>query len=626
MKLFRNASTAGTRFGSISLLALISAVAHGPLLPRAQADANVVLWDTSTPLPAALGIEDRTSWKAVPTDLLTLEANPPKASSDPGYYGREYSFKGDAVVENQRLIAVFWSAKGRVTIYSKAERMMPSGAAQGNAPLASKIVELVPLEAKTKPLTLNRIEIVRNADDQVVLQVLFKGSPDASAVLAFDKTEIVEIKPSANLKGISLSGTFEYGIIPSFIGDDLIFSADGQNATNKLWLPSENFFLGLLKGESSELVMTWPKTKQQVQLCLGEEQSSQGSIESIDFANDGQSLYLAPLAAPGIWHKEALNPSYLEKDVQISWKKPFPAKWKTQLYEEALKTTFAFRESKGDIWRGVPGSYDYPVWFAGDQTFYHLSKKVPPKGESLIYCLEGQNTPNSISTPVDILKATLGRSASDPILDLAGRKLRTHHRRGGDGVHRACTCGCTEAIQGVFEAGEEVVRKEDISGDLEDMIYFVHHHVDRINEYQRFAADLLQFLQSTKTSTPDLGAFIDSLDQIVRRIPEEYSVQQENMKSFAYADELVRRTLALTEKKDPGNLKAYMEVLKEWRAMGGAQDYVLAQCHTITRKLAQEAGYGCVAEPKAVALAREIRARARQCLRNPDGYEIWADY
>jgi len=27
-----------------------------------------------------------------------------------------------------------------------------------------------------------------------------------------------------------------------------------------------------------------------------------------------------------------------------------------------------------------------------------------------------------------------------------------------------------------------------------------------------------------------------------------------------------------------------------------------------------------------VPLAEEIRARARQCLRNPDGYEIWADY
>src|SRR6058998_3428609 len=89
---------------------------------------------------------------------------------------------------------------------------------------------------------------------------------------------------------------------------------------------------------------------------------------------------------------------------------------------------------------------------------------------------------------------------------------------------------------------------------------------------------------------------------------------------------LARQTLALASRKDSNNLKAYMDLLKAWRAMGGAQDYVLAQCHTITRKLFQEAGYGCVDQPKAVAIAREVRARCRQVLRNPDGYEIWADY
>ena len=103
-------------------------------------------------------------------------------------------------------------------------------------------------------------------------------------------------------------------------------------------------------------------------------------------------------------------------------------------------------------------------------------------------------------------------------------------------------------------------------------------------------------------------------------------MQQENMKSFAYADDLLRRTMLLTEKKDTNNLPAYMELLKEWRGMGGAQDYVLAQCHIITRRLAQAAGYGCVNQASAVPLARELRARARQCLRHPDGYEIWGDY
>ena len=158
------------------------------------------------------------------------------------------------------------------------------------------------------------------------------------------------------------------------------------------------------------------------------------------------------------------------------------------------------------------------------------------------------------------------------------------------------------------------------------MNYFVECHVERIEEYQRFAADMIQFLKAKAAASPELKPYLESLEQIVQQIPQEYNVQKENMKSLEHAGELTRQTMALTGSKNTNNLTAYMELLKAWRAMGGAQDYVVAQCHTITRKLFQEAGYGCVNDPKAVPVAQEVRARCRQVLRNPDGYEIWANY
>ena len=93
-----------------------------------------------------------------------------------------------------------------------------------------------------------------------------------------------------------------------------------------------------------------------------------------------------------------------------------------------------------------------------------------------------------------------------------------------------------------------------------------------------------------------------------------------------HVTELTRKTLSLTSSKSTNNLPAYMELLKAWRAMGGAQDYVVAQCHMIARKLFQDAGYGCANDAKAVPVAQEVRTRCKQILRNPDGYEIWADY
>jgi hypothetical protein len=593
-----------------------------------QAATNVVIWDTGSRL--ADTTQNRAGWKSVPSELFVFEADPGKAASDPGYYGREYSFKGDAVVENHRLTAVFWSAKGRVVLYSKEDTTAssPGGASAENAGFGKKIIEFVPLQSKAQPGRITRCEILRNTADEVVLEVSFSatGSADVSAVFSFGKNEIVEIKPADKMPGISLLSPIEYGVVPDFIGDDLTFGPAEYASADALLLPAENLFVGLLKGEDNELVMTWPKGKQQLKLRLANDPQGKRIIESIDFHNDGQSLYLAALSAPGLWHREELKPAYLEKDVALTWKRPFAAKWKTELLEAGVRTTFAFREAKAQVWRGVPGSYNYPVWFDGDSTYYHLSKKVPPKGESLVYFLEGQDTPLSISTPVDIMKATLGRQMSDPILDIAGRKLRTHHRRGGDGVHRACTCGCTEAIQAVFEAGQEVAKKDYVKEALSDMTYFVDHHVERIEEYRRFAGDMIQFLRAKGTTAPELKPFLESLEKTVQQIPEEYSVQKENMKSPEHATDLTRQTLALTGSKNTNNLTTYMELLKAWRAMGGAQDYVVAQCHMITRKLFQEAGYGCVSDPKAVPVAQEVRARCRQVLRNPDGYEIWANY
>jgi len=616
MKFGRGISSYGLLLHKTALILLLVTSTKASITQNKENTANTLIWDTLSPFVNTVDLHNRSNWKTVPTDLLSLELDPSAAFSDPGYYGREYAFKGDVVVENGHLTALFLSRKGRVVIYSKADS-------------SKKSIEFAPLQLKGEPASITYCSILQNTGDEAALEVSFSAGgtrENLSAVIAFDESEIVEIKPAENMKGISLLSPIEYGVLPDFIGDDLVFDPRQYPSMNTLCIPSGNLFLGLLKGQNNVLVVTWPEGKQQMKLLLDNEQREPRLIESVDFSNDGKSIYLAVLSAPGIWHKEDLIPSYLEKDIAINWKRPFPAKWITQLSEAGVKTTFTFRESKDKIWRGVIGHYIYPVWFKGQNAFYRLSKKIPPKGESLVYFLDRRDTPVSVSTPVDIMKETLGRQACDAILDVAGRKLCTHHRRGGEGIRRACTCGCTEAIQVVFEAGQEVEKKDYVSEAVDDMVYFVRRHVERINEYQDFANNMMEFLNLTRKSAADLKPFLDNMETIVREIPQEYSRQREIMKNLEYTDQLARKTKALTQKKDPGNLSAYMDLSKKWREMGGAQDSVIAQLHSITRKLHQEAGYGCVNQPKAVEIAQEIRRRCRKCLRNPDGYEIWPDY
>src|SRR6185437_4033964 len=48
------------------------------LTALAAAPSNVVLWDSGAAFSSDVSMADRSSWKPVPTDLLSLETDPPK--------------------------------------------------------------------------------------------------------------------------------------------------------------------------------------------------------------------------------------------------------------------------------------------------------------------------------------------------------------------------------------------------------------------------------------------------------------------------------------------------------------------------------------------------------------------
>ena len=570
------------------------------------------IWDTRSPSVDEVGLRDKVNWRVVVD---------PNLFDGRSVYGRRHLFKGDAVVENDHLVAVFWAGRGRIVFYSKAD-------------LSQKKVEFVPLQLKGKPTSITRCRIIQNTGEDAVLEVSFAGAKadeEVSALFFFSTKEIVEIKPSENMKGISLLSPIEYGIVPDFIADDLILDPKEYPSTNTLHIPSSNLFLGLLRGRDNMLVVTWPQTRQKMRLTLADQEEEPRLIESVDFENDGKSIYLALLNAPGIWHKEELKPSYLERDIAVNWKRPFPAKWITQLREttgwQKIRTTYRFSGFRGNLAREDIGRYIYPVWFEGDNTFYRLGKKIPPAGESLIYFLERRDTPVSITTPVDILKEALGRQACETIIDLPGRALRTHHKRPGVTIPGACVCGfIDDVLEEIFEKGQEVEKKELVEETVDDMVFFVRQHLERISEYQEFMHDMISFLNRESKSNPDLEPFLDSMIAITEEIFQNDNRWKERIKTLDYAEELGYKTKALTQRKDPKNLSNFSDLNEKWTDMAGAQDSHVHLSHSLTRHLFQEAGYCCVNYPEAVEIAKEIRSRCRKCLRNPDGYEIWPDY
>src|SRR5262245_59105389 len=145
--------------GIAALLACLVVIGL-PAVRPAQAATNVVVWDTGSRLAALGEAENRTGWKAVPTELFSFEASPAKAASDPGYYGREHLFLGDVVVENSSLAAVFWAARGRMVLYAKSDVTSLSETAAASRGLGRKILEFTP---PGTPARFVRYEVLRNA-------------------------------------------------------------------------------------------------------------------------------------------------------------------------------------------------------------------------------------------------------------------------------------------------------------------------------------------------------------------------------------------------------------------------------------------------------------------------------
>ncbi len=582
------------------------------LLAASQGTAATRIWDTMSPVLDEEVLVNRGGWRVVPTET---ERRTGPEYHNPENYSSAYSFTGDTAVENEHLLAVFSSSGGKAAIYSKADH-------------TGKKVKVLPLELRTEPARITRRSVLQNSGDEAVLEVVFSGEKtgkNLSSIFSFGKKGIVEIRPSQNVTGLSLFGPTRYGVVPDFLSDDLILDPREYPLLETLHVPSANVFVGLLEGENDMVTVTWPEGKQRVRLITDRKQQGPGLIESVDIENDGKSMFLAVLSAPDIWHEEVLKASYLEKDISIAWKRPFPAKWITQLLEDGVKTTYTFQDTRPErFWRGNVGFYPYPVWFQDGTAFYRLGKKVPPRGKSLVYSLERNDTPSSVSMPVDIMKDTLGRQVCTALLDVEGRQLRSHTRK--DAVIGAATCEVTDGLQPVFEAGKEVERKEYIYGGVDDMVYFITRQRQRIEEYQDFAGRMMAYLDKTGKARPDLKAFIDQMRTITQEIIQQHDSQKENMKTLAYLDELARETEALTLKKDPGNLAHYNDLKMRWRGVGGTQDTLVCKFHSITRKLFQQAGYGCVDRPEAIPVADEIRSLCKQCLRNPDSYEIWEDY
>jgi hypothetical protein len=413
---------------------------------------------------------------------------------------------------------------------------------------------------------------------------------------------------------ICFAADIAVGVLPGRQLEDVLYRPEefGEGAT--VHVPSENWFAALLHGGNGILVLAWAGDGARLSLHgkgVGEEARFR-VIGLDDFEGD---LYCALLTAPAIWHRLPLAAGYLEKDVPIDWQPPFPATYKTQLRvrgETAALRSFVFQRKRNTQYRPEIGEVAWPVWFESRHPMIRLGKKIPPRGEAIIYPMEGAE--NSL----------MGFISKTPLADtIEARSALAPLPRGPRDAANVgfVACGGTAVMRNtIFAKGMQSREKEfllEYADFLSDYVAIVQQ---RHQAFFKFISDTAEKVATWKKADGDS----DYLAAMAQRARETESGMRREM--VLYGGDSPEAHMARAA-KDADRLKELLktdhaEVFSECNAIiyrcnrlawghteGGGMRFSM-----LSRDWAQQAARDVADTPEALGYAVEIRAAIRHAL------------
>ncbi|MCC6696629.1 MAG: hypothetical protein IT365_13440 [Candidatus Hydrogenedentes bacterium] len=594
-----------------------------------------VLWDTgvhaSSPLtPGDFGNADR--WEVVTPDAVA------------------YHFRGDAVAANDRVAFVARGGSSAIELYTLA-----SGLPRLRA-------QLMPV-ASPDPGPVTAASVVENTQDLVKLAIKFGAEESCTLHVELGIGQPhVRTQASGTATSLRIDAPCRFALMPDFFADDIVLDAQSI-PVDRTEQPSENFFIHLLDNGNAMLMTVWDNRDQDIFVNFSGTGASRTLQSSeIAYGQEG-SVWIAALEDPGIWHTRDIAREDLGNELPLAWQPPFKAVWrvdwrrtsgltdswemitqnpdgsfaKPELFED-LPEDWAGQNwwsDKGGRWRWntVLGRYEYPCWFDKEGraflqpmkalfnwttnpegSFHPLPEESLWVGPALVYSVERTaDTPLDKFTLTDVVRATLGVGPCQYILDVEGQQTR---------FQGAPTCATRDVLNEIYEKGEQVARKDEVSKALEDVIAFITLIRERIDAYGAFGKEMGDYLAQQKLARPELADFLAQLEVANGGIAAAIEHRREGLKSIAYAKELAdkfRQTVAGYE--GPDALDRCKAITKEWVGIGDNQDELVAECRVAVKLLRQQAVMEGVTDPRTAEVVKEIRARTQQILRSPVSYE-----
>jgi hypothetical protein len=589
--------------------------ADAPSGPSAKPRAAMAAWDTGQPSTAPLASEilrAKKGWTQVP------------------YLGLLASFQGDAVLESGPLLVVLRQ-------HGSAAEILPA-ASQGSSALVHLHLASTGGELVSR---LDRISLVENTRAAAALEVSGRTAKGVSVSARFRLKRgepWLLAEPGAGAGRLRVACPSRFVVLPDFFADDILIDARNLSP-NTAELPSENFVLHLL-GQGDALAMCVFENRQQdVKINLagtGEERT----VTSSDIGFEGKKVWIALQHTPQLWYSHTIRPEEAGKFVRLDWTMPFPAAWRvdftrtnglTDSWEMLLQddrgtgylkpSWIGTEEDRLDAtrrrWNTVIGSYFYPCWSdqRGQGYLQPLkTRALQMQGPLVIYpILRVAKTPLGAFTVADVMRNTLGVGPCEYILDREGQKSELQGR---------ATCAVRAALQEIYAKKRQQAQRAEIDRILNDGLTFVTHIRSRITRYVDFGHKMLDYLAAQKKEHPELMGFLNEMETIVKEIDRRVADRADKIKTpdhVAAMNEDFRKNVRNDDGPEAlAKCKKYAAALVE---IGGNQDELVGECRWVVKALRQKAGLLLAQEPRAAAVATEIRTRTQEALRNPASHE-----
>lgn len=516
-----------------------------------------------------------------------------------------WSTSGKLVIEGAGWNAVFGKEEGALTVYSDTKETMKI------APFYSERAQ-----------TIISCEVIEDKEKQLGIRVFFSADQEQiEGLFIFDQEGVIQIEPLQNMKGILISGEISFGVVPSPPLDDLIYDPEMYPSAFYINLPSENLFLGLLKGEDRLFFCAWPYGDQKVKLLLGDGEKEKSVparvIKAFEIQLDGKNVYLKSVSAPGIWHREELRSNYLEKDIDIKWKKPFQARWKTQLLEGDIETSFPFATEKERIWRPNFGFYEYPAWFKDEsgvqKACFSFSKKIPPSRQAIIYALEGHR-----DTPLEFARTRLQHEGTISTL-----KPKTGLRRYPLDNVGIQNCDGRAWVKWIFKVDYQTREEEFLQEVMSDFLYSINVDKGRLAEYEIFIPKIKGKIDLWIEKNPEFEPFLSQMKARVETLEREYWDRMDNSPASKHLQEETEAINKLKTLIEEEGLEVYPEVcyLLDKIQLWSDIESVPGRVGGLLRQMFQQAGYDCANNSAIVKYAEEIRRDIREFIINGETHE-----